>query len=157
MVSLPWTIFAQESDYVKLTRDEAKAYLKSASLDGLIDDVIKLDYIEHAVPGVVLPQAVIAVQDRDVILTWIDEGLVEVSVKPYLLYKFKLDMHDFRNIIPKPKDKTLSAILAIISTSLVSVLTDSLGNALLPKTWNPFYSAAVGSGVGLSIYLFTSF
>jgi hypothetical protein len=50
--------------YEELTETEAENWLKSITMDELIDFVIKYDYVEHIKPEIVLPEYRVIETDR---------------------------------------------------------------------------------------------
>lgn len=152
---LSLSLFAQE--YVPLSLDEAKAYVARAGIDAVAADIVKLDFIEHAIPSVTFPGAIYALSGRDLVVAYPgQEPAVLVEVKPYLSYSIRLTP----TVIPKfvPSTPWWKKALPVVTASLGAAMVP----ALFSLTGHPNYdtsvfvaSLVVGIGIGAGTILVT--
>jgi hypothetical protein len=123
------TLSAQKSPdakpYTPLTRDQAKAWLGSITIEQLEDFVIRYDYIEHSLPAFDKFTYLAVVTNRDVYVQPLSPtvdltiGNAELNLK----YKLALPTFTYKGIIPSGnhffRDAGIGAGIGVVVTSLV--------------------------------------
>jgi hypothetical protein len=84
-VLIALAMMAYGEDYKPLTIEEAKAYMARASPDQIAEQIVKLDFIEHAAPVVTMPRRITVLEQRDLVV-W-NDGPIVVQVGKYLEYR----------------------------------------------------------------------
>jgi hypothetical protein len=159
LLLLSLAAFAQQ--YTPLTLDEAQAYIKTMAPDALAQQIIKLDYIEHAKPDLFIPGVVYGLAGRDLLIAYPGEApKIELIVKPYLAYSIPLKPERIKNFVPTTSawriigtilitGATSSAFFAFSSPSVIGT------NNTLPPVARWGAATSIGSLVGGFFYLVT--
>ena len=56
--------------YTPLTIDQAKAYMQTAGTEEIAKEIVRLDWIEHALPSIEVPPSLIAIHGSDAAIAW---------------------------------------------------------------------------------------
>lgn len=105
--------------YISLTKEEAKNWLKSITMDELLDFIIKYDEVEHAKPifGTFDYTCVITGQSVYVIPVNPVTGLQIASLK----YQIQLPTMQFKGVIPKQESNFLRDFGIGFSTGVLTL------------------------------------
>lgn len=146
-------------DYKPLTRQEAGRYIDVATRDMLISDIIRLDYIEHAIPDVHIPGFIFAAVDGVLVVMWADPGIITVSVSDPLgggdLISYDIAPDDVRdeNVLKYKSGKSIGCIaLTVLSGPSVALGIKALTDDS-PKAY--ILSFAGGAIISALSYIFT--
>lgn len=117
------------TEYKPLTREEAEAWLRSITLDELLDFVIKYDMVEHATPAFSSFDYACIVTERDVIVTPV-EPTITMAVSS-LQYRLALPTFKFEDVVPEVestfwKDAGLGAVVGSVASILFTLFIVSL-------------------------------
>jgi len=88
------------ADYIPLTVEEATAYMHKTGDPQIAQEIIKLDYIEHAVPAVTMPQRVTVLDGRDLVTFYPGEGKIIIQVGKYIEYRIPLQTERIKGFVP---------------------------------------------------------
>jgi len=93
-----------QAAYTPLTVDQAKAYM-AKDPDAAVQDIIKLDWIEHVAPTVAIPASVLAIHGRDASLAWQAPLIVTVPPLPGSMmvmpsYSITLKDTTYKDVVP---------------------------------------------------------
>lgn len=125
LILIPITIWA----YEPLTDDEITAYWSSLTKAERIEEIRKLDNIDHAIPEIVVPPLVAVLAGRDLYISYEDpegdHGGLLIDIAGELRYSVELEGLTAKNFVPfniKPYIVTGSACLiaGIVAGLLIS-------------------------------------
>ena len=118
--------------YVPMTRDQAKAWLGSITLEQLEDFVIKYDYIEHSVPVIDKFTYLAIVTGKDVYVQPLNPNvnLTIGNADLNLKYKLALPSFSYKDVIPSEnhfwRDAGIGAGVGAVTTAIIITLVSVL-------------------------------
>lgn len=103
LFSLATVVIAHAEPYVPLTPAQAAAWIQLAGPDAVVQDIIKLDWIEHTPFVVHMPDMTPVLKGRELVVGWQGTALVSVpdpTGKSYLEAMVTLQEAKFPGFVP---------------------------------------------------------
>ena len=93
-----------QAAYTPLTVEQAKAYI-AKDPDAAVQDIIKLDWIEHVAPIVIVPASLLAIHGVDASLAWQSPLIVTIPPIPgstMVMPSYSITLKDmtYKDVVP---------------------------------------------------------
>ena len=107
-----------DSVYTPLTVEQAQNYMTAVGPAEVVQEIIKLDWLEHTVPVAKVPPSLVAVHGSDVSIAW--QGALTLSVPfmpgfalPMPVYSVTLADETYKGVVPGLNRDTLVEVGAL--------------------------------------------
>jgi hypothetical protein len=82
-IMLLFALFVHSEEFELLTKEQAKQYIINSWPDGIINDIIKLDYIEHMTLDIQMPSISLIREGPDIIVKYSNTGIAKLGPLEY--------------------------------------------------------------------------
>jgi hypothetical protein len=115
--------------YESLTDEEIKSWWSTLTLEQRIDEIRKLDIIEHSEPDVIFPTRIVILEGRNLHIFYPNERYIDVKIDEFLHYRIYLEDEEIKDFIP-PDDE----VGIIIISGLIGSAIGLLGGIVLGRS-----------------------
>lgn len=141
---------ARAEDYVPLTEEEAAAYVATLTQEQIVQEIIKLDLIEHSVP-VLSGLSVAAVLGKDgSLIIWYPD-VITMTIGP-LAYGVAVSPQKIENFTEEKRGPFFSFFLAPLLCAAAAEISTAIGGGRDP--WQYLAAGMFGVAVGAMIDVF---
>jgi hypothetical protein len=121
LASLCVIVEVYSEEYIKMNETQVMYYLETTPFEQVINDIIKLDYIEHVQPEIEQPEVEIIIKDNIAI---VKIKPIKMTIGDYLDYTIEIDSIEVE--IPESNEKYIWGAAGVATGVLAAILINFL-------------------------------